>query len=186
MASGWQEELKGFDLEKRFWARINRDGPVPTIQPELGPCWLWLGPLQPSGYGQIRIGTKNVRVHRLAYFLERGEVPSTELDVRHLCGNHSCVRGSHLQKGTLFHTSDDTVFANEASKNPITRSEWDADSLYDSSSSASLWIRIKNGEGKWRYERVNSKSEAENLPGRSICDTPLLRAKQHSPPKSNH
>jgi hypothetical protein len=85
--------------------------------------------------------------------------------VRHLCGNHGCVRGSHLRKGTPFQKSDDTVFANKASKSPLTRAEWDADSLYDSSSSASLWIRSKNGDGKWRYQRVNAKTEAETLPG---------------------
>lgn len=27
----------------RFWEKVNKDGPIPEHQPELGPCWEWTG-----------------------------------------------------------------------------------------------------------------------------------------------
>src|ERR1035437_916757 len=26
---------------ERFWAKVDRNGPVPAHRPELGPCWVW-------------------------------------------------------------------------------------------------------------------------------------------------
>ena len=28
-------------LEDRFWAKVNKNGPVPDYDPSLGPCWIW-------------------------------------------------------------------------------------------------------------------------------------------------
>ena len=27
-------------LAERFWAKVNKDGPVPEHRPDLGPCWI--------------------------------------------------------------------------------------------------------------------------------------------------
>src|SRR5208282_3495744 len=29
--------------ERRFWAHVDKNGPVPPHRPALGPCWVWTG-----------------------------------------------------------------------------------------------------------------------------------------------
>ena len=47
----------GGSAEERFWAKVNKNGPVPEKNPELGPCWLYTGTIKKSGhhrgYGQF-------------------------------------------------------------------------------------------------------------------------------------
>src|SRR5690348_8449196 len=35
----------------RFWAKVDKNGPVPEYRPDLGPCWLWTASTRPSGHG---------------------------------------------------------------------------------------------------------------------------------------
>lgn len=42
------------------------------VEPTTG-CWLWTGPPDASGYGQLRQGRTVVRVHRLACELRHGQ-----------------------------------------------------------------------------------------------------------------
>lgn len=58
-------------------------------------CWEWTGKRGARGYGYYR----KVRVHRLSYWLEYGELPAS-LVVRHKCDNPICVRPDHLELGT--------------------------------------------------------------------------------------
>ncbi len=79
----------------RFWAKVNKDGPVLTERPELGPCWEWLAALC-KGYGYLGVGKKLVRAPRFAYELLVGPIPrNRELD--HLCKNKRCVNPAHLE-----------------------------------------------------------------------------------------
>src|SRR6266446_1023941 len=86
-----------------FWSKVDKNGPIPTHYPELGPCWIWTGALARGGYGKFRNGTKTVRAHRFAYELEHGPIErdifGEEVHTMHLCDNPACVRGSHLSKG---------------------------------------------------------------------------------------
>ena len=77
--------------EDRFWSKVDKDGPVPVAHPELGNCWLWVGSLDPQGYGHFWDGTRLTYAHRFAY----GDIPS-KLEVSHLCEIECCVRRSHL------------------------------------------------------------------------------------------
>jgi hypothetical protein len=75
---------------RRFWS---------LVLPRVG-CWLWQGPSNPAGYGQLtgRIEGRVtcVQSHRIAYEMFVGSVPSgMELD--HLCRNRECVNPDHLQ-----------------------------------------------------------------------------------------
>jgi hypothetical protein len=60
-------------------------------------CWLWMGYVNPKGYGR----TKDVRMaHRVALELKLGRklMPGHESD--HLCRVRCCVNGDHLEEVT--------------------------------------------------------------------------------------
>lgn len=96
-------------MDKRFWSKVNRNGPAHVQVPELGNCWLWIGSKHDTGYADIFISYKRMPVHRLAYMLLVGGIPEGK-DLDHLChtydtncnqGNRclhrSCVNPSHLE-----------------------------------------------------------------------------------------
>jgi hypothetical protein len=85
---------------QRFMQRINKDGPVPTHVPHLGPCWVWQGaPNNSKGYGRVTVARKRYLAHRYAYQLwVGGLVAGMEID--HLCRNTGCVNPRHLEQVT--------------------------------------------------------------------------------------
>jgi len=87
--------------EARFWAAVNKNGPVPASRPELGPCWLWKLSVNKKrgGYGQFRLGRRTFRAHIVAYRLSGRSVPRG-LDLDHLCRTTRCVNPAHLEPVT--------------------------------------------------------------------------------------
>lgn len=83
-------------LVRRFWAKVNKAGPVPAYRPDLGPCWLWTASTQISGYGRIyRDGSLDM-AHRVSFEIAFG-FPAGDLEVDHLCRVHGCVNPQHLE-----------------------------------------------------------------------------------------
>lgn len=74
----------------RFWAKVVKSEG----------CWLWTGFKKSTGYG-VRSwkNRRGERTHRIAWMLERGEIPPG-LHVLHHCDTPACVRPDHLWLGT--------------------------------------------------------------------------------------
>lgn len=96
----WQFISPSKPLEASFWPRVNTSGPVSEHCPDLGPCWLWLGPVNRAGYGliSVKIGRnwRRVRAHRVSLQIAGIELPEG-LMPDHLCRVRNCVRPSHLE-----------------------------------------------------------------------------------------
>ncbi|QII84233.1 hypothetical protein G3T20_05675 [Bordetella hinzii] len=73
------------------------------------PCWVWLGPRNSAGYGQISRRFKrgprkgkvgNFLVHRVAVQELGGRRLTSRSVVMHLCNNPLCCNPAHLKGGT--------------------------------------------------------------------------------------
>ncbi len=116
---------------KRFWAKVNKDGPVPEHMPHLGQCWVWTGALTHDGYGRIRRGSGNashVLAHVASYLLHHGPVPDG-LCIIHRCDCRRCVNKEHIKTGTNLENTTDMIakrrdrFSGEEAKNHKLNSE---------------------------------------------------------------
>jgi hypothetical protein len=88
-------------VEERFWAKVQRDGP---LMPDMETvCWQWTGAKTVSGLGVIGVGgAKTALAHRVAYELLVAPIDDDEeagyrVKVRHRCGNTLCVNPDHLE-----------------------------------------------------------------------------------------
>lgn len=96
---------------QRFWAKVDKSGPIPQHMPHLGNCWVWTAALGHWGYGKIQRGDPFkglIRAHIAAWILTVG--PRTpHLYTCHHCDNPGCVRADHLYEGTLSENMQDCV-----------------------------------------------------------------------------
>lgn len=84
-----------------------RDQRVPYSErclPEpMSGCWLWMGKVEPSGYGRAwsrESPRRPVMAHRAVYEELRGPVPMG-LTLDHKCRVRSCVNPDHLEPCTM-------------------------------------------------------------------------------------
>ena len=75
------------------------DGQVSKVD-KSGDCWLWIASKDKDGYGQITVGGKVKKAHRLVVEMDGSDVPSG-MCVLHHCDTPSCVRLDHLYIGTM-------------------------------------------------------------------------------------
>lgn len=97
----------------RFWAKVNKNGPVPEHLPELGPCWLWTGARTHDHgdrfrYGRFSFRKRIVGSHRISLIIATGELSDT-LCACHKCDTPSCVNPDHIFAGTRVNNTMDMV-----------------------------------------------------------------------------
>ena len=104
--------------EERFALKVDPNGPVPAHRPELGPCHIWTGNCDDSGYGLFYYHDESgklrrTRAHRWLLGHLRGKPLTREVvgkeDGCHHCDNPSCVRREHLYVGTRKQNIADAV-----------------------------------------------------------------------------
>jgi hypothetical protein len=88
------------DPRIRFWAKVNKNGPIPANRPDLGSCWIWLGSKNHDGYGRFNLDRcKRPLAHVFAYEDVFGPVPEG-LELDHLCRVHQCCNPHHVEPVT--------------------------------------------------------------------------------------
>lgn len=92
----------------RLWAKVE----IPSAPRSDGMCWPWGGSTA-KGYGQIKVGDKVLRVHRVAYEFAHGPL-ADGMVVMHTCDNPLCCNPHHLRAGT-----QDENMADMASKGRV-------------------------------------------------------------------
>jgi hypothetical protein len=76
----------------KFWNKVDLSNP--------GGCWPWTGWRNRDGYGEVRVGGRIERAHRVAYQLASGETLPAGVVVRHACNNARCCNPAHLALGS--------------------------------------------------------------------------------------
>lgn len=98
------------EISERFWNRVDKSGD----------CWLWMGSLNPQGYGVFSYKGKSMGAYRVSWILTHGEITPDEYGwtfrkvVCHKCKNKSCVNPEHLYLGTHGTNAMDLVRSGKA------------------------------------------------------------------------
>lgn len=80
-----------YSIDERFDSNV--------IPEPMSGCFLWIGGVFNTGYGQFCTSAKTWRAHRFAYVRARGPIPEG-LVLDHLCRNKLCVNPLHLEAVT--------------------------------------------------------------------------------------
>jgi hypothetical protein len=78
-------------LSERLWEKVAKGNS--------DDCWTWLGSFDSRGYGQFWHDKTVRRAHRVAFELEKGEIPNG-LCVLHKCDNPLCCNPEHMRLGS--------------------------------------------------------------------------------------
>lgn len=101
-------EFKPKSIEDKFWPNVNKTKT----------CWLWVGYVEPAGYGKMRVGSKNMRAHRVSWELHNKPIP-VGLCILHKCDIRNCVNPEHLFLGTHKDNMVDCVNKGRNACNPL-------------------------------------------------------------------
>jgi hypothetical protein len=82
-------------IAERIAARTTT-GPISLRHGAPGPCLIWAGAHDDAGYGRIWHNGRVARVHRIAWEIDNGPIP-TGLELDHRCGVRDCWNPAHTE-----------------------------------------------------------------------------------------
>lgn len=100
-------------LKKRFWDKVDKNGPIHPYDTSLGRCWLWTG--RKSGkshinnYGRTKENGRQLMAHRVAWELSKGRKLPRGKALLHTCDNPPCVNPNHTYPGTAADNHRDMI-----------------------------------------------------------------------------
>ena len=92
----------------RFWSKVD-------VDLNNNSCWEWTAYRNKDGYGILTINKKRFRANRVAYMIERGDIPEG-MHVCHRCDNPPCVSPNHLFLGTRSDNMQDMLSKGRGNK----------------------------------------------------------------------
>lgn len=110
MEKRFNVQQRVMSLADRLTKRLVRSSP-PEHCPELGPCLVWTGCVNPAGYGQINRGPRGAGLtatHRASWEINFGPIP-VGMNVLHKCDNPPCCEPSHLFLGSIADNNADML-----------------------------------------------------------------------------
>jgi len=141
------------DQKKRFWAKVNKDSPVPKHNERLGKCWEWVGAISADNYGIFYSnGKTQQRAHRFIVELRSGKkIPPGKL-VCHKCDNSKCVRPGHLYIGTATDNNRDTIARARRGKSRVSNKLG-----LGLSTEEKFWLRVNKDGECWSWNGTINK-----------------------------
>jgi len=126
------------DPLKRFWDKVNKDGPVhPRLSTQ---CWMWTGSCSGS-YGVILVRGKYIRAHRFSYSQVASLSEDEEID--HICHNVLCVNPDHLRPCTRKQNAENRSGLQRNNVSGVQGVRWD--------SSRNLWVAVVQHYGRRHF-----------------------------------
>lgn len=110
-----------------FWSKVRKDGPLPTLRPDLGPCWIWTAGTNGRGYGVFSVHRERIYAHQFVCRLYYGPQPKgRKHHTRHKCDNGriGCVRPSHIEPGTALDNARDRVERGQTKSDICRNGHW--------------------------------------------------------------
>lgn len=124
-------------------------------------CWIWMKTENWKGYGIASLDGKNIGVHRLAYKLFKGDIPSS-LFVCHTCDVRCCVNPDHLWIGTYTDNNRDMMSKRRFVNHQLLKTHCKQGHAFTPENT-----RItKSG---WRACRACTRIKDKNRPSRAKC-----------------
>ena len=105
-------------------------------------CWDWLGTKDKDGYSIVWLNGKNVKLHRLMYFLKNNKLDQT-LQVAHLCNNRFCSNPDHLVQQTH---QDNIQYRGQCNRTASHKGSSNGNSKLNEEQITLLFMKLINGE----------------------------------------